>query len=518
MTGRQAAVYDRYWRSQGGGERHAGMVAQVLAEDGAAVDLIGHEDTDILELGAHLGLDLGKCTYRQVPDRGDVVLSEVTADYDLFVNATYMSRLVSRARHSAYLCFFPTPADHDLAPWRKALGRRIGPHLSGIKENIEYGKGWFPPEGGRRRQWVWTSGDAVLSLPYTEKPTLVMELGRPGIPGDTTLTLADDSGNVLTKFEVSQEFTKVRYELPESLGGTELHFLSDTFVPGGVDDRTLGVAVSRAHLAGAAFGPRQRLAGRAPWLMRVSAARDLEWLDSYDVVMTNSAYTAGWIERFWGRGSEPLYPPIQVQRLHPSEDREPVILTVGRFFSPGLGHAKRQREMVEAFGQLHMNRALPGWRMVVVGGCEPSQEPYLNEVRTAAAGLPVEVIPNAARAEVERLLSTSSIFWSATGLGESETETPWAAEHFGMTTVEAMAGGCVPVVIDRAGQREIVREGVDGLRFQTLAEMQAATVRVAGDDSLLGALAHSAIDRAQIYDEDAFRDRWRAIAARHDLI
>ena len=36
-----------------------------------------------------------------------------------------------------------------------------------------------------------------------------------------------------------------------------------------------------------------------------------------------------------------------------------------------------------------------------------------------------------------------------------------------MTTVEAMAGGCVPVVIDLAGQREIVKAGVDGFRWST---------------------------------------------------
>ena len=252
--------------------------------------------------------------------------------------------------------------------------------------------------------------------------------------------------------------------------------------------------------------------------MRVAAQKDLGWLDSYDVIMANAGYTAGWIERLWGRGCELLYPPIQVQRMHPAEEREKVILTVGRFFSPGLGHAKRQLEMVETFGRLHMNRSLPGWRMVVVGGCEPSQEPYLAAVKAAAAGLPVEVLANAPRATVENLLSTSSIFWSATGLGEDEAKTPWAAEHFGMTTVEAMAGGCVPVVINRAGQREIVREEIDGLRWNTADELMAATIRVAGDAELLERFAVSSIERANDYDEDAFRARWREIVARHNLL
>src|SRR5262249_54420489 len=73
---------------------------------------------------------------------------------------------------------------------------------------------------------------------------------------------------------------------------------------------------------------------------------------------------------------------------------------------------------------------------------------------------------NAPRTLVHRLMASSSIFWSATGYGEDEEKAPWAQEHFGMTTAEAMAGGCVPVGIDRAGQRELARAAVDGYRWR----------------------------------------------------
>ena len=36
------AVYNRFLQSMGGGERHSGMLAQVLADDGHEVDLVGH--------------------------------------------------------------------------------------------------------------------------------------------------------------------------------------------------------------------------------------------------------------------------------------------------------------------------------------------------------------------------------------------------------------------------------------------------------------------------------------------
>jgi glycosyltransferase involved in cell wall biosynthesis len=86
-----------------------------------------------------------------------------------------------------------------------------------------------------------------------------------------------------------------------------------------------------------------------------------------------------------------------------------------------------------------------------------------------------------------------------------------------MTTVEAMAGGCVPVVIDRAGQKEIVREGLDGYRWSTPEELIAHTGRLARDEALRARLAATARQRAEQFDEDAFADRWREIADRHDL-
>lgn len=512
----RAAVYDRYWHSQGGGERHSGMVAQVLSTDGVVVDLIGHTDVDKDELGEHLGLDLSRCRLRVVPDKGDLELAALSAEYDLFVNGSYMSRLAPRSAKAAYLCYFPTPFDADFAPWRRRVVRALGPLVRAHAGGLDHGVGWFPPEGGRRRQWTWTSGDAVLALPPGPVRVLRMELGVPGGRQPVPLRVEDGEGRLLAQLEVGPAFRLHRLRLPVQLSGTELHFRSPTFTPGGTDSRTLGVAVSRLRLEGGRYGPRELLAYRYPWLLR--DPRDLSFLSSYDVVMANSEYTRSWVSTLWHTDSAVLYPPIQVQRLHPAPEREKAVVAVGRFFSPGLGHAKRQLEMVRFFAEAHRAGRLPGWRMHVVGGCEPSQEPYLEQVRAAAAGLPVEVVANAPRPLVEQLLSTSSVFWSATGLGEDEHRAPWASEHFGMTTVEAMAGGCVPVVIDRAGQKEIVRQGVDGFRWSTPAELLERTVQLAGDEALRAHLSVSAVERAQQYDEAAFADRWHAIADRWSLL
>jgi glycosyltransferase involved in cell wall biosynthesis len=168
---------------------------------------------------------------------------------------------------------------------------------------------------------------------------------------------------------------------------------------------------------------------------------------------------------------------------------------------------------VRAFGDMVRRGGMDGWELHVVGGCEPSMRPYLAEVERAAQGLPVHVHANAPRPLVEELFATSSIFWVATGLGEDEEKAPWLFEHFGITTVEAMAAGCVPVVIDKAGQREIVRHGTDGYRWTTLAELEALTRTVAADEALRARLAASAVERAGTFSEEAFAARWREIAA-----
>lgn len=515
---KRAAVYDRFWHSQGGGERHSGMIAEVLSKDGVEVDLIGHSDVDKELLADHLGLDLTRCRMRIVPDRGDLHLEGVSREYDLFVNGTYGSRLHPRARHAAYLCYFPTPFDADLSPVRRALTRALGPVVRGQSGGVEHGVGWFPPEGGRRRQWAWTTDDAVLSLsPDTKSRRLRVDLGGPGMPAPRTLTVTDERGRVLKEIKVGPEFVTQTIEFPAEEGGSVLHFTTDTFSPGGTDHRELGVAASRLRLEGGRHGPRGMLAFRFPWLLR--DPKNLSFLAGYDTVMANSEYTRGYIDRLWHTDADLLFPPIQVQRLHPAPERERAVITVGRFFSPGLGHAKRQLEMVQFFVRGVRSGVIPAdWKLYVVGGMEDSQRNYVEQVRAAGAGYPVEVIANAPRTQVEQLLSTASVFWSATGYGEDERKKPWASEHFGMTTVEAMAGGCVPVVIDRAGQKEIVRENVDGFRWSTPEELLSRTAEVAGDEALRARLAGAAVARAQEYSEDAFAERWHDIVAKHGLL
>jgi glycosyltransferase involved in cell wall biosynthesis len=507
----KVAVYNRFLQSMGGGERHSGMLAQLLADDGHEVDLVGHDDIGKDALADHLGLNLGKVSMRIVPDLGEEAVARLSAEYDLFVNASYMSRVRAQAAHNLYLCYFPTPFDHDLVGWRRLLARVAGRWVrEGRAGVVGWNPGWHLPEGGRLRRWVWSSGRAGVRFPAGEAKQVVFSLGRPAAPAAVEVSVTHD-GAELARLEASPErFRRHRVQLPPSDHERELVFESDTFVPGGHDHRALGVAVSRLRMTDGSWTPRQWAGGRFPWLLRDPT--DLGFLDHYERVLANSEYTRGWIRRLWGVDADVLFPPIRVQDLRPGP-KQRRILTVGRFIARRVGHSKKQLELVEAFGRMVRRGGMDGWELHVVGGCEPSMRPYLAEVERAAEGLPVQVHANARRPLVEELFATSSIFWVATGLGEDDEKAPWLFEHFGITTVEAMAAGCVPVVIDKAGQREIVRHGIDGYRWTTLGELEALSRRLAGDDELRERLAAAAVERAGAFSEEAFVARWRQIAA-----
>ena len=199
--------------------------------------------------------------------------------------------------------------------------------------------------------------------------------------------------------------------------------------------------------------------------------RDNRWfVDRYTLLVANSDYTARWIRKLWNiEPSLRIYPPVTLQdRLaKPASEpkrREPIILSVARF---DAGGNKKQMELVQAFQALRDRdpERLDDWTLVLAGGCAGTNvylERLLDEVKSDAT---IEVRPNLSLTEVDELYQRASLFWHLCGLDEF---LPERVEHFGMATVEAMQGGCIPIVFDGGGQREIVEDGVSGYRVASI--------------------------------------------------
>jgi glycosyltransferase involved in cell wall biosynthesis len=231
-----------------------------------------------------------------------------------------------------------------------------------------------------------------------------------------------------------------------------------------------------------------------------------EWkrrMASYQLKTAISNFSRGWTLRRWRVDCDVVYPPVDTHFRDVEKER--IILSVGRFALEGEGHTKKQRETLAAFRQME-NDGLRDWKYFCVGGLTNTAEhrTYFGELRNISAGGGTQLIANIERDQLRSLYERASIFWHAAGYGEDESTRPIFVEHFGISTVEAMAAGCVPIVINKGGQREIVQHGVNGFLWDTLEELKEYTGMLMNDDKLRARMAAAARESSRLYSREMF--------------
>lgn len=184
-------------------------------------------------------------------------------------------------------------------------------------------------------------------------------------------------------------------------------------------------------------------------------------------IIVNSRFTKTIVDAEYGINSIVIYPPVL--SIH-SSTKSKTILSVGRF-EPSL-NTKHQDILIQAFREL--STQLPDWKLVLAGAS--SNEDWVTHLRTLATGLPIEFALNTSYAELCTLYAKSTIYWHAAGYGVNELKNPELTEHFGISTVEAISAGCIPLVIPCGGQREIVQD--DRLHWTTPSELIVKTLDI----------------------------------------
>jgi len=275
----------------------------------------------------------------------------------------------------------------------------------------------------------------------------------------------------------------------------------------------LGRYVLRPALRFSAFrvGFERLLPSGLARLHRVPPPHFRRALSQYDLICTISRFSQQWIAQYWGLPSEILYPPVDVEALAPLKKRN-IILSVGRFFVGG--HNKKQLETVRAFKRLY-EEGLRGWELHLAGGTSPGPQHqcYLARVQAEARGYPVFFHMDIPFETLQRLYGQAKIYWHASGYGEDVDRHPDRFEHFGITTVEAMAAGCVPVVIGKAGQREIVVDGLSGFLWQRLDELIKYTWQLIQNPALREKMSQRARQRSRDFGQDAFVQHIRRLVS-----
>lgn len=215
----------------------------------------------------------------------------------------------------------------------------------------------------------------------------------------------------------------------------------------------------------------------------------------------NSKFTSAVLEKKLGKSkSYILYPPIDVNQFSPGKKKK-MILSVARFDSPS--HSKRQDVLIRAFRELSLQQN--NYELCLAGGLK-SKDYKIEVLNKLAKGLPIKIVINPSFDIIKKLYAEAQFFWHAAGYGVNEYKHPENVEHFGMTTVESMSAGCVPIVINKGGQKEIVSKGT-GILVEDISGLVKQTVRLIKDNELVESYKKSAIKRSKLYSIEAFNKK-----------
>jgi len=236
-------------------------------------------------------------------------------------------------------------------------------------------------------------------------------------------------------------------------------------------------------------------------------------LNFWEIKTANSEFTKKWLEKHWRIRFDYLHRgSINTHSLKPAK-KQNIILNVGRFTSGRAGkHCKRQDFLVKTFKKIY-DQGSKDWRLVFHGPIQKGKDnqQFASKVKHLAKGYPITFKHQSSFSQLAADYAQAKIYWHAAGYGVDEAQNPQAVEHLGLTTAEAMASGCVPVVINKGGQPEVVTHAVNGLLWNTQKEIIDQTLELIEKPEIWQKLSKKAIIKSTQFSQERFCQLTRKI-------
>ena len=161
-----------------------------------------------------------------------------------------------------------------------------------------------------------------------------------------------------------------------------------------------------------------------------------------NIIFTNSKFTRNAIKKVYPSfDPQVIYPPVDLERFSSclrSNSRENQVLVISRF-SP-------EKQLEKA---ILIAKILKNIKFILIGNLLTANQSYFKYLQKMIQdyGLThrIKLIPNATKGEILNAMSTSMVYLHTMN-----------GEHFGISIVEAMAAGLIPVVPSYGGCSEIV--------------------------------------------------------------
>ena len=176
---------------------------------------------------------------------------------------------------------------------------------------------------------------------------------------------------------------------------------------------------------------------------------DVSTANRVDHYIANSHYIARRIKKAYGKSSDVIYPPVDIDKFALRESKSDFYLTASRMVP-----YKKIDLIVEAFSQTDK-------KLLVIG-----DGPDMGKIKSKASK----------NIELLGFLDDKTM---ADLMGQAKAFVFAAEEDFGIAPVEAQACGTPVICFGRGGTLETVREGISGLYFmeQNIRELLAAVDR-----------------------------------------
>ncbi len=220
----------------------------------------------------------------------------------------------------------------------------------------------------------------------------------------------------------------------------------------------------------------------------------------------NSEFTKHFIEKVWNTNVQTVhYPLVSLDEFSTKPLKKNIILHVGRFFRQL--HSKRQDVLVEMFRELIKRKSLRALNLELhfVGAIEDHD--YYNKIVTMAKNLPVRFHTTSNRQDLLKLYNAAKVYWHATGYEVDQHIHPEKVEHFGISTIEAMAAGAVPVVHAKGGQIEVLSSTTPDLLWKTTITALDMTEKLLISETMYKKYQILAKRRAQDFGMNNFETR-----------
>ncbi|MGB9827086.1 MAG: glycosyltransferase [Thermosphaera sp.] len=208
-------------------------------------------------------------------------------------------------------------------------------------------------------------------------------------------------------------------------------------------------------------------------------------------VIANSTWTACMVYKAYNVVPDIIYPPVDVEyfrEVSGNAEREKLVVTVSRI----VYEKNLDKILVEVAKQL------PDYEFVIAGTTTEGSASVFEKLKALRDELKltnVEFKPDIPRYELRELLGRAMFYLH-----------PPFPEHFGISVVEAMSAGAIPIVYKDGGAwYDVVSKVSSMLGYSSISEVPSIIKSIEDDKELYSKLKEKGIENSIIFSYDNFR-------------